>query len=263
MRAQASHTYYWGMETYLARCEPCPIVVEAASGTVLCDGLPVRLSPREREHAIAIAIQPRPAPLEALAELIYPDRDAGEAANAIKVYVYRLRRRVHPAFIAYRDGGYVLGPGVGVDVKLAHDALATITRDGWPPEGAERNELFRLARLLRVDRPVFFPEGTWYDGVALLVRRLGHDLTMLLARSAAEQGNLHEAIQVAREMTYEDICDEEAWELLIRTQLRAGEPGAARAGFRHYQAALAQELDALPSPHIRELLECGHRASAL
>ena len=95
----------------------------------------------------------------------------------------------------------------------------------------------------------------WYEPAEQLARRLGRDIPMLLARHALANDDLHEATCIARELTYDDACDEEAWELLIAAQVRLGRRGAARQAFRFYETALARELGARPSASVRRLLE--------
>ena len=246
----------------MASCDAGSIVVEATTGTVRRDGVPLRLSGRERECAVAVAVQSRPVCPKDLAALLYPDRDAYAAARAVKVYVHRLRRRVGCAFIDFGAGGYTLALGVEVDVKRADGALAAAAR-GVPLEGAERDELLRIARRLRADPPASFSDGQWYESLVAQGRRLGHDLAIALARAMAECGDVHEAICIAKELTYEEPCDEEAWELLIRAYVRTGERGAALSGLRYYEAVLAKELDASPPRYMWELIEASRHAAAV
>jgi len=248
------------METRAASCDAGSIVVEATTGTIRRGGMPLRLSRRERECAVAIAVQPRPVNPRDLAALLYPDRDADAAARAVKVYVHRLRRRVGGAFVEFGPSGYELASGVQVDVHEAHRALDAAAR-GVRIEGADRDELLRLARRLRAEPPASFSDGQWFESLAARGRRLGHDLAIALARVMAERGELRDAICIAKELTYDDPCDEEAWELLIRTYLRTGERGAALSGLRYYEAVLATEFDASPPRYMRELVEGRHAAT--
>lgn len=250
------------METRAASYDAGSIVVEATTGTIRRGGMPLRLSRRERECAVAIAVQPRPVSPKDLAALLYPDRDADSAARAVKVYVHRLRRRVGSAFVDFGPGGYELARGVQVDVDQAHRALAALAH-GTRIEGADRDELLRVARRLRAEPPASFSDGQWFELLAARGRRLGHDLAIALARASTERGELRDAIGIAKELTYDDPCDEEAWELLIRTYLRTGERGAALSGLRYYEAVLATEYDASPPPYIRELVEAGRHAAAV
>ena len=61
-------------------------------------------------------------------------------------------------------------------------------------------------------------------------------------------------MRVGRELTFEDPCDEETWELLIGANVMQGQHLAAIQDYRFYESVLSRELDAAPSPHIRRLI---------
>jgi DNA-binding SARP family transcriptional activator len=232
-----------------------PIFVRAAKAEIAIGRAPCRLSGRERELAVAIAVQRQPVSAIALGHLLYPDRDDADASNVVKVYVYRLRKRVAGDFIVWDNGGYALGRRVQVDVAEARRFLERLS-----PAGAirpdEREIMLELARGLRSESDAApLPYGEWFETLARRLHRLGHDLAIHAGLNALEVGHVREAIGIGRELTYEDPCDEEAWELLIRAQLHVGEHLAAVQGFRYYEAILAKELDAAPSGAIRRLFE--------
>ena len=126
-----------------------PIVVEAVSANVRREGDLVSMSGREREVALAIALQDQPATTVRLAELLYPDREYAEAANVVKVYVCRLRKRVGQDFIRWHDGGYAIGPHVSLDLTLARALVDRLSRSGEEPNPADREQMLALARGLR------------------------------------------------------------------------------------------------------------------
>jgi DNA-binding SARP family transcriptional activator len=230
------------------------VVVEVAAGKVRRDGAIVPLQFREAALAVALAVQAHPVAAAFLTDLLYPDRNPGDA-NILKVYVYRLRRRIALGFVVYADGGYRLGEDVAVDIAQGRAAVERLTRSERPLERTERERMLRLARELRAETPAALLACTWYDSVDRLARRLGRNLALLVARNALDHGELREGMLVAEELTYADACDEEAWELLIRAQLQLRRRTGARQSFRLYEAALAKELAALPSPDIRRLVE--------
>jgi DNA-binding SARP family transcriptional activator len=242
---------------------PLELTVHVATAQVRQRGAVVPLRHREREIAVAIAVQGRPVSLESVCELLYPERDSADARNMVKVNVYRLRRRLGPSCVVHRDGGYVLGAGAVVDIAQARSFIRGYSaRPGWiDPD--ERDRMLALARGLRQEPPAAMLASAWHEAVALRARRVGHDAAMLIARAALERGELRTAASIARELTYEDSCDEEAWDLLIRAQLRSGEAAAARQGFRFLATALAKELDVMPSPSIRRLIEAEPSAIAI
>jgi DNA-binding SARP family transcriptional activator len=238
------------------------VVVAVAAGKVRRDGVVVPLQFREAELAVALAVQGRPVSAASLTDLLYPEREPG-TANILKVYAYRLRRRVAPGFVVYADGGYRLGEDVVVDVAQGRAALERLARCEKPLARPERERLLRLARELSAEPPAALLQRSWYDSVDRLARRLGRNLALLVARNALDHGELRDAMLVAEELTYADACDEEAWELLIRAQLLLRRRTGALQSYRFYEAALAKELAARPSPDIRRLVEDQrHAASA-
>lgn len=226
--------------------------VEVLSGVVRRNADPVRLTSREREIAIAVAVQRAPISVEALAEMLYPDRDPEHGCSMAKVYVHRVRRRVDPDLIVTRDGGYCLGSAARVDVANPEAQLKALSWTPYlTPEEAERMRV--LARRLRTEIRTPLLRYEWYAAMVTRLRRIGHDIALTLARKAFEAGMVREAIGIARELTYDDECDEEAWEYILRGQLALGQRGAALRAFRLYESALAKELQTIPSPSISGL----------
>ncbi|MEA2689798.1 MAG: hypothetical protein QOJ39_2374 [Candidatus Eremiobacteraeota bacterium] len=234
---------------------PHGILVQVAAARVRLADETVPLRCREIEIAVALAVQTHPVSAEFLTALLYPERDAADANNMLHVNLYRLRKRLVPGFAIYAERGFRLGAGVAVDVVQGRAAVERLSRTDRPLEPAECEAMLRLARGLRAEAPAMLLGCAWFDPVERLARRLGRDLTMLLARHTLQHDNLHEAMRIANELTYEDVCDEEAWELLIGAQLRLGRRAAALQGFRFYEAALARELSAQPSRSLRQLVE--------
>jgi DNA-binding SARP family transcriptional activator len=230
------------------------ILVRAATGEVLRAGRPVALRRREREVVVVLALQSRPISGTALGLILNPDWAEAHAANGAKVYVHRLRRAVAQDFVSCDARGYAFGPRVRVDAAEARSLLErpVAVRETFSAE--ERERVVSLARGLRCDGAPDGDEREWFETSARRLRRLGRDLAMTTARAALDAGDPHCAVRVARELTYEDACDEEAWEVLIRALLALGERPAAAHGYRTYEAALAEELQATPSAHLRRLL---------
>jgi DNA-binding SARP family transcriptional activator len=239
------------------------IVVHAASGQVWQRDSVVALRPREREIIVAIAVQSRCASVEFMSELLYPGRDPADGANMVKVNVHRVRRQLGAASIVHCEGGYTLGPRATVDIALARAFLLRFGGGAARFDAGERDRMLQLARDLRRQQHTSMIEFAWHAPVAILAHRVGHDLAMLIARREFERGDLQSAASIAQTLTYEDVCNEEAWELLIRAQLGLGYVHAARGAFRYFAGALARELDAGPSPSILQLIEDNRDAIAV
>jgi DNA-binding SARP family transcriptional activator len=226
--------------------------VDVLTGAVHRNALPLDLTDRQREIAVAIAMQPSAIGADALGELLYPDRDAEKARKMVRVYVHRIRRSAANDFITTRWGRYALGPRVRVQPHRPEALLKKVTSASHLT-AAEAGHIRAVASALRSNAPTLC-RFEWYRDVRSRMRLMGRDLAIALARKAFAAGVVHEAIDIARELTYDDPCDEEAWEFIIRAQLSLGERSAAVQGFRLYEAVLARDLQTRPSPAMSRLL---------
>jgi DNA-binding SARP family transcriptional activator len=229
------------------------ISVKVSLAEIRRGNTPLPLSKRERELVTALAFRTHPCPVQTLAGVVYPDLSDADARNNVKVYICRLRQRVAPDFILWADNGYAFGPQVEVDLAGAQQLVARIT-NGEPLFPAEREPALSIARDLRGEAPEWIAARDWFAALNGSPQRLGRELALLVGREALERDEARVAARVGRELTYEDPCDEEAWELLIRAQLRSGEPAAALQGFRFYTVTLAREMQAVPSANLRNLV---------
>ena len=237
-----------------ARHPDSEIFIEAATGVVRRGGIPVRLSPREREVAVALAVGDRPLSAREIGAMLSPDTDGDEGVNLAKVYICRLRRRVTREFVVCRDGGYALALMVGIDAVEARRAFARLAGSRAPIGCTDRVRLLGLSASLRAEPLPALAELEWFRWVSSSLRRLGHDLAMLVGRNALAHGLDAEAMHIGRELSFEDPCDEEAWELMITGHMRAGEEAAAVQGYRSYERLLAAELQTAPSAYLREIV---------
>jgi DNA-binding SARP family transcriptional activator len=242
------------MNTMVRKTPRCatPFTIDVTTGAVHRNDIALPLTCRQREIAVAIAIQPSAIAVGALCELLHPDRDPDNARKTVHVCVHRLRRSAADGFIITRDGCYALGPTVRVQPEHP-EVLVTRLASPSRLSAGESEHIRRVASALRSNAPAL-RRLEWYRTAMLRMQLLGRDLAIALARKTLAAGTVHEAIAVARELTYEDPCDEEAWELVIRGQLVLGERSAAVQGFRVYEAVLASELQTRPSPGISRLL---------
>ncbi len=231
--------------------------VDVLNAAVLRDGRPLELSPSERVLAVALAVQTRPLRAAYLAELLNPERDYDPegARNLIKVYVYRLRRRAGEDFVVCAPGGgYCLGPSVRTDVAQLRPFLTEVLVGLDRLSADERARLEDIARAMRAEAPVEMLRYEWYAAISRRLARQGQDLAFALAKHAFQLGDFTEAIRLTRELIYDDPSNEEALELSIRALLGAGEHGSAAHELHRYRSVLAEELQALPSPHLAQLV---------
>jgi len=224
--------------------------VEVCTGTVRRDGAPIRLTPREAELVVALAVYPRSGGGD-LAVRIWPDSEASRGLNLVKVFVHRVRRRVGwDGFIVHEQRTYKLGPPVQTDFQGLNSLPSSVD-----PRATleERTVLAEVARQLRRGRPAYVLAWEWFAPIERQLSNAGHDLAIEVARAAVNARRLLEALAILGQLTCEDPCDEEARELMIRALLLDGNESAAIREYRLYSAAVRQELDALPSAQLREL----------
>jgi len=216
------------------------------------DGRTLELTTLQRAMVIALALHPAGLSWERLADLIYSQNPPASAQAAIKVHVFRLRRRIDRRLIETRGFRYLLGPTIRVirpdeQADLSPQRLADMTVD-------QLQELARRSLPLRSAVPDELEYYDWYSGVIVRYQQSGRDLALRLCRELASRSLFTEAISIATELTRADGCDEEAWELIIRCHLSQGERAAAIHGFRFLRMSLQKDLGLSPSNSLLQLL---------
>jgi DNA-binding SARP family transcriptional activator len=230
--------------------------VEVLLGSVSRDGLRIPLTPRELELVIALAVRKRCAPSE-LADMLWPDADGDRARMVLKVYVYRVRRRIGYDFIVSERGHYRLGPAT-IDVDAIETGVAGHGERRWH---TDRDAALALTSRMFGAQP---PETTcwaWFQPHAQRFNSLARDFAIGCARQAAADGDDAAALSIARRLTHADPCDEEASEIAIRILMQRGEHGAAFEEYRRCARAMRSEFDVEPCPRLRDYFELGASAT--
>lgn len=229
------------------------VYVDAFDGVVVKNGVSVALSPRERTILLALAVHPGGLSRERLADLVYADSPIRDGSEAVKVHVHRLRRRVGPTAITRRGYLYALADGACADLladlreRLASKDLQCLSLD-------QLEKLRLLARKLRSPGACGFEYLEWYANFVTRHHRAGRQLALEIAKELTRRERFLDAIEVATELTFEDPCDEEAWETIIRAQLTIGQRTAALYAYRFLASALERELGVQPSVAITALI---------
>jgi DNA-binding SARP family transcriptional activator len=218
--------------------------VDVVAATIHKDGMPIALGVRERPVVMALALH-GPLSRQRLCDLIHADTEDGGSPESVKVYVHRVRRRTAPCFIVSRDGAYELGKSVHVSRATFREGARA---EDLSPLTAANVEALRLrARKLRAPIPTPMVEYDWFASVALAQQRSGRQLALNLARECMNRRSYFDAIQIATELTFEDPCDEDAWEAVIRCQVLLGQRSAAAHSYRFLTASLQKDLGVRPS----------------
>jgi DNA-binding SARP family transcriptional activator len=220
--------------------------VDTIEASVLKDGVRVTLGSKERAVVMALALHGGPLSRERLSDLIHADEGDVGSPESVKVYVHRVRRRTSPAFIISIDGAYELNEAVRV-AKTTFRDVDSESKDLSRLDAAKL-EAYRLrARKLRAPLHGPMAEYDWFAGVALAHQRSGRQLALNLTRELMARRSYLDAIQIATELTFEDPCDEEAWETVIRCQVLLGQRSAAAHSYRFLSASLEKDLGVRPS----------------
>lgn len=245
------------LEVLLIRVQQAPgatIRIELCAGHVLVDGVAANLTNRELEICLAIAAHQRPVPGETLAQVIAPDLDPEAALNRVKVYVHRVREKIAPDFILSERDGYRFRDGVVIDLSEYDDMLQLFERRVFlSPQ--DRTRLGGILQSLHGRRNAPVWRWEWFDRIELQIASMASRTASILSTDAFERNATCELLALARTLLHRDPCDEQAREIAIKAHLAAGRPAAAQTEFNHYKEALALDLRAEPSAHLRKLLQ--------
>lgn len=228
------------------------IAVDPLDGTIRQAGKPIAVTAQQRAIVMALALNQRGLTADQLFDFLYEERGSSRANAAIRVHIYRIRRRLGQGFIATRGSFYYLDAAVAVFLP---DELFVKRSKHRLPELAlhEIESLCAYARRLRSPASYGLQDYDWYVGAIAWYRRQGRELALAIARELAVRGRHVDVIEIGTELTREDSCDEEAWEEVIRGHLSQGERPAAVRGYRSLCAALKKDLGLQPSADLTTL----------
>ena len=185
---------------------------------------------------------------EQVAELLWPDRDQGSAANNLRQALFVARRALgdESPCLAVRDGVLAL-VDVAVDVDDFEQAVADARAE--PTIAAcERAAALYGGELLPEDR---YEEWTAARREALRERHLWLLVTLAELHEAA--GDQAAAIEALQRAVVEDPLHEAAHRELMRLFAAAGRQQQALAQYQQLRDALRRELAADPDPETRRV----------
>jgi SARP family transcriptional regulator, regulator of embCAB operon len=236
---------------------PSGIRIDVLSGQVFSGGVRVALSPSEAALVIALAVRHGSVHRDILAETLYGDSDPRNAANALKVVVHRVRRRLASRDIIHHEHG-LYSLAAAVDINFPR----TLPR---PSEGAldadERERFETLRHRIIAGRPGFMLEWSWFDAVERSLVDFARDIGLLLARDALCAGRFERAVDIGTELQRDDPLDEAAAEIIVQGLLRIGDRHGADTFYRRYADNVRRECNALPSSQITRLFTTAAVAS--
>jgi ATP/maltotriose-dependent transcriptional regulator MalT/DNA-binding SARP family transcriptional activator len=208
---------------------------------------------------ILVSRRGRPAPREALAELLWPDEDPDRVGNRLSVALSTVRGVLDPQRRRPSDW-YVAGDKTTVTLDLTH---VWVDLEHFL-DGAERGLRLRAAgrheeatELLTAAEALYggdFLEEDLYEEWAVAPReeaRAGYvSVARALAEAASADGDHDRAVRLSLRILERDPYDEPAHLALIGTMTRAGRHGEARRHYRAYESRMAEiGVESSPFPH--------------
>jgi LuxR family maltose regulon positive regulatory protein len=233
--------------------------------SVSLDGEPILDRTSGKSVGVLKYLATRPtlaATREQLMEALWGDSDIEAASNRLRVAVHGLRRllppHLSPNLMLYQDGLYRIDPSyeVVVDVRRFTELWERADRLEQAGFTEQAASLYREAELLYHGD---FLEEDLYEDWANIPRESLRDayltLEFRLAWFALERADYAACIDRAAKIIERDSCNEEAYALLMRSHAARGNLARAVRWYEICEHALVAELDARPSPELRQLLE--------
>ena len=202
---------------------------------------------------------PRSQPREVLVELFWPDQEPAAGRNSLSVALSSLRRHLEPpgvgagsVLITDRHKAGLNPAVVRTDVAAFEDLLHEAERH---EVGAEQNALLR--RALAMYQGDLLP-GCYHDWAQREMLRLQARHAQAgrqLARGLEKAGDIEGALEAARQALLADPYPEDSYRRLMRLQVAAGRPLAARETYHQMEQLFGREFGATPSQSMRRFAE--------
>ncbi|MDA1298323.1 MAG: BTAD domain-containing putative transcriptional regulator [Chloroflexi bacterium] len=227
------------------------------------DGEPVPIPDGGRPLAVLkflAARAGRPTPRDVLLEVLWPEVSPDASTNRLRVAVHALRRCLGDTaahLVEHTDGCYVFSPNnaTHLDTEMFQQAWRHgIAAERMSDAGTARHSLEMAESLYAGD----FLEEDVYEDWTLVDREFLRDtflnvLTKLAVLSLEERdfaGCLDRCMQIIRH----DVCNEEAYGLLLEAHIAIGQPGRTAYWFSICERNLDRELNSAPSEKLIALM---------
>lgn len=282
-RTQRSHgnAIWFGWSTPATARETAPLAVAPSEATldircfgrfrVLRNGRPVDPEAFRRRASwtllkVLVTHGGKPAPIDQLAETLWPDTPADKSRGRVHVTVHELRRVLEPdsappnwRFIQRKGDTYYfnLGAGCRIDVVEFKEALRTGAGDSG--RSNSRSHVIRACEHATALYAGEFLEDEPYAEWACVEReQLRESYLSLLIRAAAQGRDLRDwarATEFLRRAVRIDPSREEAHRELMRALWALGRRDEAVRQYQACRDALARDLAVAPLPETEILLK--------
>jgi DNA-binding SARP family transcriptional activator len=203
--------------------------------------------PRGAQRLIAhLSLCGRPG-RSAIAGQLWPDVPEEHAHGSLRSALWRVQKAV-PGLVDVSGGALGLAPGVRVDVREFTGWARRVLDPDTVVDGMAAPDFGLPGELL----------PGWYDDWVLLARERLRQLKMhaleALADKLAKAGRYGEAVQAAYAAVGTEPLRESAHRALVRVHLAQGNTAEAVRAYKTFRSLLADELGALPSRLMEQLI---------
>ena len=212
--------------------------------------------PRAEQRLVAhLSLSGRPA-RTAIAGQLWPDVPEARAHGSLRSVLWRLHK-VAPGLITVSCGTLSLADDVRVDVRELTEWARRAMDPCAPTDGLMADGLL----------PCDLLPG-WYDDWVLLERERLRQLRMhaleALAEKYAAAARYGDAVQAAYAAVRAEPLRESAHRTVVRVHLAEGNVAEAVRAYESFQAMLADEIGAAPTPQMCRLIDSlpGRRPTA-
>jgi DNA-binding SARP family transcriptional activator len=212
--------------------------------------------PRAEQRLVAhLSLSGRPA-RTAIAGQLWPDVPEARAHGSLRSVLWRLHK-IAPGLITVTCGSLSLADDVRVDVRELTEWARRAMDPRAPTDGLMADGLL----------PGDLLPG-WYDDWVLLERERLRQLRMhaleALAEKYAAAARYGDAVQAAYAAVRAEPLRESAHRTVVRVHLAEGNVAEAVRAYESFQAMLAHEIGAAPTPQMCRLIDSlpGRRPTA-
>jgi DNA-binding SARP family transcriptional activator len=188
-----------------------------------------------------------------MGEALWNHLDPEEWPNNLKVTMSRVRAKLEMReAVQVVDGRYRLSPAIDVDLRHAESVVHECA--GRTLDDASREKLRAILTSFASGAAVRCERFAWGQPLLARMTDLACNAGMTLASDALARERYDDSLAYASSVASIDPFNEAACETTVRALLARGELDAARREFRRYATALADELGAVPSANLAELV---------
>ncbi len=246
-----------GVKTYQGR--PLPVLEAFSFGQseVVLGGHRIEdqewRSRKAKEILFFLLCQKRTVSKDELIEALWPEEDAADHDDALRMNMHRLRRAVFPGCVLSDRDGYRWNPSAPVEFDLDkfYQVWQEIERYA-PGSEAWADSLQHAAALYRGPFLVEF-SSEWCESLRRTLELRYHRALTELAKYHVARQEFPRAIELMEKIIASDPFDEDAICLLARGYLQLRDPLSALRLMRDYVKLSREELHAEPSAELLSL----------